>query len=198
MNAIKTNSSLTTLTRILSLLCGIGIIAVVFLPIWRIELDAPQYPEGLSMQIYSNKLAGDIEIINGLNHYIGMRTLHADDFIEFTILPYLIGALGIFGILAGIINRKKFFFAWAIIFMLFAVLTMVDFYVWEWNYGHNLDPTAPIQVPGMTYTPPLIGFKQLLNFGAFSIPDIGGWIMIATGAILTTLGFYEFKRKKHA
>lgn len=198
MNAIKTNSSLTTLTRILSFLCGIGVIAVVFLPIWRIELDAPQYPEGLSMQIYSNKLAGDIEIINGLNHYIGMRTLHADDFIEFTILPYLIGALGFFGILSGIINRRKFFLAWTIIFMLFAVLTMVDFYVWEWNYGHNLDPTAPIQVPGMTYTPPLIGFKQLLNFGAFSIPDIGGWIMIATGAILTTLGFYEFKRRKHA
>ena len=95
-------------------------------------------------------------------------------------------------------SRKKwFFFTWATIFLVFAVLTMIDFYVWEYNYGHNLDPTAPIQVPGMTYTPPFIGFKQLLNFGAFSIPDIGGWIMIAVGAILTTLGLYEIKRKKN-
>jgi copper chaperone NosL len=195
-NLIK-SSSISTLSRILSILCGISVIAVVFLPIWRIELDAPQYPEGLSMQIFSNKLSGDVEIINGLNHYIGMRTLHADDFIEFTVLPYVIGIIGLFGVIAGIIRKRWFFFTWVTIFLVFAVLTMIDFYVWEYNYGHNLDPTAPIQVPGMTYTPPLIGFKQLLNFGAFSIPDIGGWIMITVGGILTTLGLYEIKRKKH-
>ena len=71
----------------LLLLCGIGLIWVLFTPMWRIDLDAPQYPEGLRMLIYANKLAGNIDIINGLNHYIGMKTLHTDDFIEFKVLP---------------------------------------------------------------------------------------------------------------
>jgi len=63
-------------------------------------------------------------------------------------------------------------------------MAMYDFWRWEYNYGHNLDPNAAIIVPGMAYQPPLIGFKQLLNFGAYSIPDIGGWIFIAVGALL--------------
>ena len=74
----------------LLLLCGIGLIWVLFTPMWRIDLDAPQYPEGLRMLIYANKLAGNIDIINGLNHYIGMKTLHADDFVEFKVLPGII------------------------------------------------------------------------------------------------------------
>lgn len=199
MQTIKSNKTLSKITRILSLICGISLIAVIFLPIWRIELDAPQYPEGLAMQIYANKLAGDIDIINGLNHYIGMRTLHVDDFVEFIVLPYFLAGLAIFGFFTALVNRKWFFFVWAGAFILFAILAMVDFYIWEYNYGHNLDPTAPIQVPGMVYQPPLIGFKQLLNFGAYSIPDIGGWIMAAVGVILVYLSFIEIKSiKKHA
>jgi hypothetical protein len=54
---------------------------------------------------------------------------------------------------------------------------MIDFWLWEYDYGHNLNPNAPIIVPGMSYQPPLLGFKQLLNFGAYSYPDVGGWIM---------------------
>src|SRR3546814_13433505 len=84
-------TQISMITRSISILCGIALIIVIFVPIWRIQLDAPQYPEGLEMQIHANKLAGDVEIINGLNHYIGMRTLHKDDFIEFTVLPYKIG-----------------------------------------------------------------------------------------------------------
>ena len=106
MQTIKKNKALLKITRILSLICGISLIAVIFLPIWRIELAAPQYPEGLSMQIFSNKLAGDVDIINGLNHYIGMRTLHANDFVEFSVLPYILGALALFGVLTAIVNRK--------------------------------------------------------------------------------------------
>lgn len=190
---MKHSKHLLKLTRILSVLCGAALFMVIFLPIWRIELEAPQYPEGLEMQIYADRLAGDVEIINGLNHYIGMRTLHADDFVEFAVLPYIIGIIAVFGIIAAIVNRKWFFFIWVGSYLLFAILALVDFYLWEYNYGHNLDPTAPIQVPGMTYQPPLIGFKQLLNFGAYSIPDIGGWIMAGVGLVLLILSIREIK-----
>ena len=72
------------------ILSGIMMVVVLFFPMWQIQLTAPQYPEGLALKIYPNKLAGDVDIINGLNHYIGMKTLHTKDFIEFTILPFLV------------------------------------------------------------------------------------------------------------
>lgn len=184
---------LSNITRILTLLAALSLIAVIFLPIWRIELSAPQYPEGLVLKIFADELGGDVEVINGLNHYIGMRTLHTDDFIEFTVLPYIIGALSLFGLLTFIINRRWFFFTWAGFFIIFGIISMIDFYRWNYNYGHNLDPTAPIQVPGMSYQPPLIGYKQLLNFGAYSIPDAGGWIFILVGLVIVLGSFLEIR-----
>jgi copper chaperone NosL len=188
------NNKLQPVTRIITLLCTIALVAVLFLPLWRIELDAPQYPEGLVLVIHPHGLEGDVEVVNGLNHYIGMRTLHNEDFIEFTILPYIIGAFAFFGLLTWVINRKWFFTVWTLFFVAFGIIAMVDFYRWEYNYGHNLDPTAPIQIPGMSYQPPLIGFKQLLNFGAYSIPDAGGWIFVAVGLALAVTLFLELRR----
>jgi copper chaperone NosL len=188
------NSRLKPFTRIISILCAIGLIAVLFVPLWQIELAAPQYPEGLVLKIYPHTLGGDVDVINGLNHYIGMRTLHAKDFIEFTALPYIIGVLAAFGFLSALINRKWFFTAWVIFFIVFGIVAMVDFYRWEYNYGHNLDETAAIKVPGMAYQPPLIGYKKLLNFGAYSIPDTGGWIFIAVGLLLVIALVLELRR----
>src|SRR5687767_5947590 len=106
------NKKLSPLSRVICLISGLSLIAVLFWPIWRIELSAPQYPEGLVLQIYADKLGGDVDVVNGLNHYIGMRTLHTKDFVEFAVLPYIIGALALFGVLTAIINRKWFFLVW--------------------------------------------------------------------------------------
>lgn len=171
-------------SKIALFLSGMCLVISIFVPIWRIELDAPQYPEGLNLLIYSNKLGGNVEIVNGLNHYIGMKTLHADDFIEFTILPYIIASFAALSILTAILGRRKFLNIVFAGFVLFGIIAMIDFWRWEYDYGHNLDPNAAIVVPGMTYQPPLIGFKQLLNFGAFSIPDIGGILFISAGLLM--------------
>lgn len=187
------NHLLKPLTRALSLISALALAAVIFLPLWRIDLTAPQYPEGLGLIIRPNGLSGDVDVVNGLNHYIGMRTLHTDDFVEFKVLPYIIGAFAIFGLLTFLIRRRWFFTIWAILYIAFGILAMVDFYRWEYNYGHNLDSTAPIQVPGMAYQPPLIGFKQLLNFGAYSYPDVGGWIFLGVGAVMLLGLIMEWK-----
>ena len=194
---MKTNYKMSPSHRFLIGLCGVALVAVIFLPIWRIELDAAQYPEGLELQIYSNKLAGEVEIINGLNHYIGMKTLHADDFIEFTVLPYLIALFAAGFLFVAALNSKKALYILFFAFLLFGVVAMVDFYIWEYNYGHNLDPNAPIKVPGMSYQPPLIGYKQLLNFGAYSIPDIGGWIFVLVGVIVAYCSMQEWRKSKN-
>ena len=191
---MKTNK-ISKYSKILLLTGGVFLIISLFTPIWSIYLDAPQYPEGLSLKIWANKLAGDVDIINGLNHYIGMKTLHTDDFIEFTVLPYLISIFAVLFIVSAFAGSKKLINILLIAFILFGVVAMVDFWKWEYDYGHNLDPNAAIKVPGMAYQPPLIGFKQLLNFGAFSIPAIGGSLFIGSGLLVLSAAAIELKQK---
>ena len=183
-------------SRIAILIAGFSLVAVLFTPIWRIELTAPQYPEGLTLLIHAHKLSGSVDIINGLNHYIGMKTLHVDDFIEFKMLSGIILFFSGFFILSAILAGRKLMFTLFGLFVTFGVLAMVDFWRWEYDYGHNLDPNAAIIVPGMAYQPPLIGFKQLLNFGAYSVPDIGGWIFIGAGLVLLICVVLEWKPVK--
>jgi copper chaperone NosL len=185
-------------SRLLLLVAAAGLVIVIFTPIWRIELNAPQYPEGLSLTIHANGLKGNVDIINGLNHYIGMKTLHNEDFFEFAVLPYIIAFFAIAFLVVAIINKRQWLNILFVLFVTFGVIAIIDFWKWEYNYGHNLNPSAAIVVPGMAYQPPLIGFKQLLNFGAYSIPDTGGWIFIAAGLILMTCVIMEWRRYKVA
>jgi copper chaperone NosL len=187
-------NKLSNISRLLLLVSAIGLVLVLFTPIWRIELDAPQYPEGLSLTIHAKGLQGNVDIINGLNHYIGMKTLHNDDFFEFTILPYCIVFFAVAFLLVAIINKRNWLNVLFGLFVLFGIVAMIDFWQWEYNYGHNLNPAAAIVVPGMAYQPPLIGFKQLLNFGAYSIPDTGGWIFIGVGVLSLVCVIIEWRK----
>lgn len=192
---MKTNS-LSKLSIILLSISGIGLVISIFVPIWAIYLEAPQYPEGLGMFLHANKITGDYEIINGLNHYIGMKTIHQEDFWEFKVLPYALGFFAVLAFLFAFLKKKWGLYFFTALFLLFGIAFMVDFWLWEYDYGHNLNPNAPIIVPGMSYQPPLLGFKQLLNFGAYSYPDVGGWIMFGVGIISVGLSFLEFKSSK--
>lgn len=194
---VKNQHKISKLSRAILLLAGIALLAVIVLPIWRIELIAPQYPEGLELLIYSFKLEGQVDIINGLNHYIGMKVLNADDFIEFTVLPYIIAVYAALFLITGLVGRRKLLYVLFGLFLLFGIVAMVDFYMWLYDYGHNLDPAAAIKVPGMAYQPPLLGYKQLLNFVAFSIPDTGGWIFIGCGVALAYLVVVEWRASKN-
>ena len=190
------NNTITPLSKSLLIIAAVFLIISLFVPIWSIYLDAPQYPEGLSLKIWANKIAGDVDIINGLNHYIGMKTLHTEDFIEFTLLPYIISAYALLFLFAAKVAKRKFLYFVLAAFVVFGIAAMVDFWLWEYDYGHNLDPNAAIKVPGMAYQPPLIGFKQLLNFGAYSIPNIGGWLFVGAGLLLVAASYIEIKKAR--
>jgi copper chaperone NosL len=164
-------------------------LSAYFFPLWHILLDAPQYPEGLELKIWLNGLSGNIAQINGLNHYIGMKFIVANDFKEFKILPYVFGVLTLIGFTAAIARSRKLLWIWFISLCLFAIVGFSDFYVWEYNYGHNLNPHAAIKIEGMTYQPPLFGYKQLLNFTAGSLPDTGG-ILVGLGGALVAVGLF--------
>lgn len=194
-----TSTKISLLSKVLLLIISALFVGSIFVPMWQIELNAPQYPEGLVLKLHANKIGGDVEIINGLNHYIGMATLHTENFIEFKILPYVFIGFGLISLLLIFIAKRKAVLIFFLSYVLFVVLAGVDFYRWNYEYGHNLDPNAAIRVPGMAYQPPLIGYKQLLNFGAYSIPDTGGWMLAAAGLLLFVIIFKEydlFKKKR--
>lgn len=157
------------------------LLAYVF-PVWQIILDAPQYPEGIGLKIKINTITGtnphDLQNINGLNHYIGMKEIVPDAIPELKVMPYIVAFLLVFGLIVGFTGKRSLLWVWLSLFFLLAVTGMVDFYLWEYDYGHNLDPHAAIQIPGMSYQPPLIGTKQLLNMKTTSLPDIGGFAMV--------------------
>lgn len=185
------------LTKILIIASSLAMITAFLTPIWMIDLEAPQYPEGLGMQIWISKITGDLNTINGLNHYIGMKKIEPDSIKELTVMPYILGGLIAFGIVTAIAGKKKLLAVFAVVFLIAGIAGGVDFYMWEYDYGHDLDPTAAIVVPGMSYQPPLIGSKQLLNFVAHSYPDTGGWIVIGAGILTVLLYIYELKFNKN-
>lgn len=174
-------------SRLLVALAALLLVPAFFLPIWTISLEAPQYPEGIGMEIMVNTIRGesewDLQNINGLNHYIGMKEIHPDSIRELDIMPWLLGGLVVFGLLAAALGRKRLLQVWLGAFIILAIAGLVDFYMWGHDYGHNLNPDAAIKVPGMAYQPPVIGSKQLLNFTAHSWPGIGGLLAFASMAL---------------
>jgi len=187
---------LSNISRIIIAIGSLALIIMFFVPAWSIYLIAPQYPEGLSMQIWLNKITGQVEIINGLNHYIGMKHIKAEMFPEFSFLVYILGFFILFGLVVAFTGNRKLLLAYLLLSVIGGIAALVDFYMWGYDYGHNLDPTAAIQVQGLSYQPPLIGHKNLLNFEAYSYPDTGGWIVVGVTGIFFIIWFLEWRRQR--
>jgi len=174
------------LSRLLLALASVSLLLALPLPLWRIRLVAPQYPEGLGMDIHARTVRGakehDLENINALNHYIGMKAIEPAGIAELRVIPWLIAGLGVLGLGVAVTRKRTLAIAWVGSLGALGAIGMWDFWRWERDYGHNLDfEHAIIKVPGMSYQPPLIGTKQLLNFTASSWP--------ASGSILLGVAF---------
>jgi copper chaperone NosL len=152
------------------------------LPLWHIALKAPQYPEGLGLYIGVNRIVGekpqDLNSINNLNHYIGMKKIIPEAIPELRFMPLALAGLIALGPVPAPRATRPLLYLWLGLFVTGAVAGLIDFYLWGYDYGHNLDPEAIIKIPGMSYQPPLLGGKQLLNFHAASWPAAGGWVLI--------------------
>lgn len=173
-------------------------------PLWNIMLGAPQYPDPLGMNIYIDGIQGvsefDLQNIDGLNHYIGMKTIpKAHEMWEFSMFPKVIFGMAMLGVIIGLLGyfgkmSYKYFLGWFLFMSVLGILGMYDFNNWLVDYGGNLDPHAIIKVTNpdgtpMSYKPPLIGFKKLLNFDVTSLPHTGGYLMFI-GMSLTLVAFW--------
>ena len=179
-------------------------LAILFVaPMWRVDLKAPQYPEGLGLRIWINQIRGatpnGLNSINGLNHYIGMKAIVPDQIPELRYMPYIVVGLMLCGLLVALFGRRSpALRSTSAVFLAVALAGLYDFWRWEYDYGHDLDPTAAIRIPGMSYQPPLIGGKQLLNFHATSWPDVGGWAAILAVAVIVAIAVMEWRSGRSA
>ena len=178
------------------------LVLVYIFPIWSINLKAPQYPEGIGLNIRVNTIEGkgpnDLQNINGLNHYIGMQVIAPDSIPELKIMPVLFGILIVSGLATAVWGNRKWILSWLVLLMRLAIVGLVDLYLWEYDYGHNLDPNAPIKVPGMSYQPPLLGTKQLLNMRTTSMPHLGFYVALISMGLGARAWWSESKADANA
>ena len=174
-------------------------------PLWNITLEAPQYPIPLGMDIHINKFVDthefDIKNINLMNHYVGMQYI-PETIPEFKIFPWVIAIMVALGVVIGLKGNYKLFLVWFILMSILGVAGMYDFYLWEYDYGHNLNPKAIMNFKNpdgsvMGFQPPLFGTKYILNFTAHSYPRTGAYFLFI-GMLMTFISFFIGKKEAKA
>jgi copper chaperone NosL len=180
---------------------GVLLVAAVFFPLWRITMFANQFPEGIRLSIYAYKLVGgnggaDLQAINILNHYIGMRDIQAADFVEMKFIPFALGIFLLLGLRTAVFARVRDLVDLTVLFAYFALFSFGVFWYRLYTYGHQLDPEAPIKVA--PFTPPLLGHRHIANFDVYSAPGAGTVLLAAYVLGLVTLLVLEARRGRVA
>lgn len=186
---------------VLAVAALLGFVALVQ-PLWEVRLGAPQYPEGLGLRIYAHTVTGlkehDLDNINGLNHYIGMQAITPESIPELGYMPWLIGGLVLAGLVVAGVGSRRGILLWLGAFTLLGMVGLWDFWRWEYDYGHNLDmEKAILIIPGMSYQPPIIGSKQLLNFTATAWPGLGA-VALGLSFLLAAAVWYGTRPRRVA
>ena len=178
-------------------------LALFIFPLWKITLEAPQYPTPLGMYIYINDFADanphDIKNINIMNHYVGMQYI-PEAIPEFKIFPIGIICTFILGIIIAYRANYKWYLAWFILMVSLSAAGLYDFYLWEYDYGHNLDPKAIMKFTNpdgsvMGFQPPFFGSKDILNFTAHSYPQLGAYLL-GLGIALSLVAYFMGRKEK--
>ena len=178
-----------TLLLTLSAFC---ILVSIFLPYWNMEMQAPQYPDGLNVQLYVNKLSGDVEELDVLNHYIGMKSLEQGGTLERALSIYALITIALITI-AAIFVHNRWVLIWVLPILLYPLIFVVDLFYWLNLFGQNLDPSAPLSSSVDPFTPPIFGSEAVANFLVVTRFAIGFYIA-CLAVVLAVLGLY-FHRK---
>lgn len=185
--------------RALLVVAALLLLPVYFLPLWKMTMFAPQYPDGLRLEIHAYKLEGgnsgqDIKEINLLNHYIGMKDLTAADFTEFKWMPFVVGVLALLFLRAPIHGKMSSLLDVFVLFLYFGLFSVWSFAYKLYRYGHDLAPTAAVKVD--PFMPPLFGHKKLANFEVYSYPAAGSYILAAVALVLTIAVIWAWRQGK--
>ena len=157
-------------------------------PLWRIRLEAPQYPKGLVMDIHAHKLESGnkgqhLAEINNLNHYIGMKRIDRAELSDLDWLPFAIGALALLALRCAAIGNVRALVDLAVLTSYIALFSLGRFAYKLYVFGHELAPDAAVKVK--PFTPAIFGSKQIANFTTYSYPQLGSVFigLFATGVL---------------
>jgi len=173
---------LSVVSSLLLVASSILIVISLFFPWWKMVFVAPQYPEGLNIIVYPNKLAGEIDIVNGLNHYIGMANFSEKNFPELSYLSYLVGGLAALTLLTALLRKKAVLYGLIGLFVIGGSLGVFDLMHALKKFGTNLDPHAPIKMD--PFVPPILGHNTVANFQTDSLLGLGTYLVIAAFILL--------------
>jgi hypothetical protein len=149
-------------------------------PLWRIAMYAPQYPGGLTMDIYAYQLVSghdgqDLHEINTLNHYIGMQHIDREALADLDWIPFALGALVILSLRVAAVGDVRALVDLAVITLYVSAFSFARFAYRLYSFGHHLSPQAPVKVK--PFMPVLLGTKQVANFDTHSYPQLGSLFM---------------------
>ncbi|MGO4888459.1 hypothetical protein ACJ2A9_11920 [Anaerobacillus sp. MEB173] len=182
-----------SVVSVLSLFGSAGLLIIsLFLPWWGMRFFAPQYREGLNIIVYPNKLDGEIDIVNNLNHYIGMANFSEATFPELQYLPYIIVAFAVMIIIVALLRNKKLIYGLLSLFVIGGVIGIVRMNYWLTEFGTNLDPKAPIKID--PFVPPIIGENTLANFVTHSYFTYGAYLLVLAFILMVYPLWRERKR----
>lgn len=170
------------------------LIPCIFLPTWRITLRAPQYPNGLEMQIYPTTVSGDLREVNLLNHYIGMHEIQPNEFAEFRFIPFFILRFLGLAALAALAGRMAIAALGYVDFVIFGAVMLYTLQHWLSEFGQNLDPTAPLRLA--PFSARFLGVTEVGNFSVSSTPALGAILMLLAGALGPLVIWLEWRNRK--
>jgi hypothetical protein len=162
---------------------GVLLVASIFLPYWKMTLLAPQYPGGLHVRAYLDRLTGDVREIDGLNHYIGMRPLGEAAQLERSLAVAAVAAIALL-VMAAIFIHNRWAALLALPALLFPVGFLGDLYYWLRSFGTHLDPRAPLSSAIKPFVPPVLGHGTVGQFSTVALPDTGLWLAFAASALI--------------
>lgn len=173
-------------------LARFALLLSIFLPYWHMDMQAPQYPDGLSITAYVNRLEGDVREIDSLNHYIGMRPLGDAGQLERSLSIASLIAMVLF-IEGAMYIHSKWAALLAIPAVMFPVVFLADLWYWMNDSGQNLDPTAAMSSSIKPFTPPVLGSGRVGQFETYA--SMGAGLQLAFAAsVLTIIGLYLHRR----
>jgi hypothetical protein len=183
-------------SRVLVLIGVLLLIPAYIFPLWKMTLYSIQYTQGLRLNIYAYKLEGgrggnDLQEINTLNHYIGMKPLEEEDFTEFKWIPFVIGIFIILSLRAAVMGKISFAVDLLVMFTYFGLFALWSFYYKLYSYGHNLDPRAAVKVE--PFTPGMIGHTKLAQFDVYSYPGPSTYTLLLFGLVLAVAIYMSLK-----
>jgi nitrous oxidase accessory protein len=166
------------------------LVGALTLPLWQLELVAPQYPAGLVMHAYGYKFADDagtyyddVREINGLNHYIGMKEIK-------TVTEMKLFVPGVLALMAGtiLVSFVKFQERWLrrlIVagFWFMPLFFVADLQYWLYHYGHTMNEDAALNTG--SFTPKVFGTTKVWNFHSETRFELGFYCMVLAAVVIT-------------